>query len=101
VGSVSPLTAVPNFITPAATGVRPVQTLSRHFGYAVVPGVLGLTEPTRLSSSDFSRQSAEVFLSSFCTTPDGIRRTTAQLPLFLQQGDNSLKGWWGLLIPFG
>jgi hypothetical protein len=47
--------AVLKFITPAATGVRPVRMLSRNFGCVFVRGVLELTEPTRSSCLNFSR----------------------------------------------
>lgn len=49
----SPLTAVLKFKPPTATGVRPVQALSRHFDCAVVRGVLGLTEPTATIEFEF------------------------------------------------
>ena len=76
----SPLTTVLNFITPTATGVRPVRALSRHLGCALVRGVLGLTEPTRLSSLHFSRQCAEIFSSVLRDIGPNVGPSTVILP---------------------
>lgn len=76
----SPLTAVLNFIPPTATGVRPVRSLSRHFGCAVVRGVLGLTEPTAFIEFEFFTSVREGILSSVSRDFEPTLTLQAQFP---------------------
>jgi len=84
--------------------LRPVSVPFRHSrGISVAwlsEEYLGSLSPSVYRVRMFHVRARRDFFHRFCTTSDRIRRTTAQLPLFLQQRDNSLKGWWRLLIPF-